>query len=121
MLILVYIFVFEVVEATVICDASHKRPGCFFQVVRQVAFSGLNHVRVLRFRIPRLVLFPGKPRILGEGGLIWKSVDITDFCNNGCRENRTNPLDGGQGIGHQFHLSGNGLIKGIDLLLHCPY
>lgn len=121
MLIRVHLFVFEVVGSAVLCVASHKRPGCFFQVILQVSVSGWDHARVLCFKIPGLVLFLGKPCILGKGGLIWKSVDITDFCNDAFRENRTNPLDGGQGIGNQFHLSGNGLIKGINLLLHCQY
>lgn len=56
MLVLVDLFVFEVVEAAVLCVASHKRQGSFTQVILQVTVSGFDHARVLRFKISVLTL-----------------------------------------------------------------
>jgi hypothetical protein len=75
----------------------------------------------LRFKVTLLVLFPGRPCIFNEGGLIGESVDITDFRKDAGREHWPDSLDGCQGIGYQFHLFGNRLIKDFDLLLHCSY
>ena len=64
MLILVHFFVFEMVEAIVLCVTSHKRKGSFTQVILQKSVAGMYQMSVFGLEITRLFLLPGKTGIL---------------------------------------------------------
>ena len=51
MLKLVHLFVFEEVEAVVLCVTSHKRKGSFTQVIFQKAVAGMYQVSVFGLEI----------------------------------------------------------------------
>ena len=63
MLKLVHLFVFEVVEAVVLCVTSHKRKGSLTQVIFQKAVAVMYQVSIFRLEITGLVLSPGKTGI----------------------------------------------------------
>ena len=106
MLVLVFLFVFEVVIAPELGVASSHGVGGFQQVVAEETVAGFDELGVLGFKFPGLVLGPDKASEFGHRGLGLKTVDIANFGDDASGIDLADAGDRGQCI--------TGISKPVD-------